>query len=97
MDKELQVKELLNTLPIPFTTRLVESDDEFRHAHGFFECFYITEGAIVHECNGKTETLTEGVYLPRRLPFFQTRKNVHTQGFALFGRVDERSLQSAGR
>lgn len=60
MDKELQVKELLNTLPIPFTTRLVESDDEFRHAHGFFECFYVTEGAIVHECNGKTETLTEG-------------------------------------
>ena len=60
MNKEFNVEELLKTLPIPFTTRLVESNDEFRHAHGFFECFYITEGSIVHECNGKIETLNEG-------------------------------------
>lgn len=52
--------DLLKALPLPFTTQLTESDDEFFHAHGFFECFYITEGSIVHECNGVTETLTAG-------------------------------------
>ena len=39
---------LLLPLPIPFTTKLTEGNDEFRHAHGFFECFYVTEGEIVH-------------------------------------------------
>lgn len=60
MDNENKVEELLKPLPIPFTTQLTESNDEFRHSHGFFECFYVTEGSIYHECNGKNETLTEG-------------------------------------
>ncbi len=51
---------LLLPLPIPFTTKLTEGNDEFRHAHGFFECFYVTEGEIVHECDGKTESLAVG-------------------------------------
>ena len=60
MDNENKIEELLKPLPIPFTTQLTESSDEFRHSHGFFECFYVTEGSIYHECNGKNETLTEG-------------------------------------
>ena len=60
-DFELTAEQaLLKPLPLPFTTQLTESDDEFRHAHGFFECFYVTEGEIVHECDGKNETLTVG-------------------------------------
>ena len=60
MDKDNKIEELLKPLQIPFTTQLTESNDEFRHAHGFFECFYVTEGSIYHECNGKNEILTEG-------------------------------------
>lgn len=60
MENDNKLEELLRPLQIPFTTQLTESNDEFRHAHGFFECFYVTEGSIYHECNGKKETLTEG-------------------------------------
>lgn len=54
------LQALLQPLPVPFTSKLTESDDEFRHAHGFFECFYVTEGKIEHECDGKKEILSIG-------------------------------------
>ena len=60
MNESSQIADLLKPLPIPFTTRLTEAEDEFRHAHGFFECFYITEGEIVHDCNGTKESLSVG-------------------------------------
>ena len=60
MNKLSDVQALLKPLPLSFTVQLTEADDEFRHAHGFFECFYITEGSIVHECDGKKEELGIG-------------------------------------
>ncbi len=60
MNKLSDVQALLQPLSISFTVRLTEADDEFRHAHGFFECFYVTEGSIIHECDGEKEELGIG-------------------------------------
>ena len=45
---------------LPFATQLTASQDEYKHAHKFFEFFYITAGKITHKCNGITEELSEG-------------------------------------
>lgn len=47
-------------MELPFATQLTASQDEYRHAHKFFEFFYITAGKITHKCNGITEELSEG-------------------------------------
>ena len=62
MNKEVLQSERVSLNPptMAFTTRLTESDDEFRHTHDFFECFYVTEGEITHDCDGKKERLSVG-------------------------------------
>ena len=51
---------IMAPMELPFATQLTASQDEYRHAHRFFEVFYITAGKITHKCNGITEELSEG-------------------------------------
>ena len=50
----------MQPLTLPFATQLTASQDEYKHAHKFFEFFYITAGKITHKCNGVTDSLSEG-------------------------------------
>lgn len=52
--------EILKRLPLPFAALLTESNDEIRHAHEFFECFYITEGTIEHICANRKDIFSVG-------------------------------------
>ncbi len=43
-----------------FGTHITSARDEYLHSHEFFEIFYILEGSIRHECNGKISHLSFG-------------------------------------
>jgi AraC family cel operon transcriptional repressor len=64
----------LGIMPVPFSSRLTSSNDEFTHRHGFIEVFYILSGEITHLVNGKSETLKTGdfrVICPGTIHCFQ--------------------------
>lgn len=60
MRKEVTEPLVMQPLTLPFATQLTASQDEYKHAHKFFEFFYITAGKITHKCNGVTDSLSEG-------------------------------------
>lgn len=60
MRKDRSESYVIEPMLLPFATQLTASQDEYRHAHRFFEVFYITAGKITHKCNGITEELSEG-------------------------------------
>lgn len=52
--------ETLNLSGLPFNTKLTSADDEHFHSHDFYECFFINEGSIFHEIDGKKYLLETG-------------------------------------
>ena len=55
MDKDNKIEELLKPLQIPFTTQLTESNDEFRHAHGFSNVFTLPKVRFITNVTAKTK------------------------------------------
>lgn len=60
MRKDNSESLVMEPMLLPFATQLTAAQDEYKHAHKFFEFFYITAGKITHKCNGITEELSEG-------------------------------------
>lgn len=58
MKEIIKQLDMLNELE--FATHLTFDKDEFIHKHSFYEIFYITEGQINHEIDGKEEILDIG-------------------------------------
>lgn len=52
--------EKLNLSGLPFASRSNSENDEFQHDHSFVECFFICEGAIIHQINGTEDVLSTG-------------------------------------
>lgn len=48
------------SIKLPFNTRLTFSEDETMHMHEFYECFYVKEGSIYHEIDGRIDLLGTG-------------------------------------
>ena len=75
--------ETLNLSGLPFSTKLTSSNDEHVHSHSFYECFYIKEGSIYHEINGKEYLLETGdavivsPYFPHSFKRIQEQKCSH--------------------
>ena len=52
--------EILDLYDLPFSTKLTSSNDQHVHSHTFYECFYVNEGNIYHEADGKSILLKTG-------------------------------------
>lgn len=50
----------LSLLGQPFATRLTSNENVLEHAHDFYECLFITEGALINVINGHKETMNLG-------------------------------------
>lgn len=70
----------LTTDEFPFFSKIVSTADNVLHDHTFFEIFYMLEGDIPHELNGKTSLLHQGDLLflrPGEIHSFLRKKGVN--------------------
>lgn len=79
---ELNIKDWIFSDDIPLISKITETDDDYYHKHDFYEIFYILNGNIIHNLNGKKETLSTGdirLLTPNDSHGFIREKNNHCQ------------------
>lgn len=52
--------ETLNLSGLPFSSRMTSTQDETAHDHSYFECFFITNGKILHRIENTEVELSTG-------------------------------------
>lgn len=58
---KLFINDWMITPSIQLISKITDNDsDHYYHDHNFFEIFYVLDGSIVHNLNGKKETLEAG-------------------------------------
>ncbi len=57
---KLQVHDWFPFSSTQLLSKITNQDDHYYHNHGFYEIFYIVDGTIIHNYNGKSEFLEAG-------------------------------------
>ncbi|MBQ8658787.1 MAG: helix-turn-helix domain-containing protein [Clostridia bacterium] len=58
---KLSINDWMISPSIQLISKITEDEsDHYYHDHNFFEIFYVLSGTIIHNCNGKKETLETG-------------------------------------